>query len=180
MHKLLQQVKTTKTTDFLLPLLGKAKTWYTPLLVNAYLGDSSINKSYPKTISILIRFSGNAKFDAVSNFLTKLDTYVDSYDLLQGKFTMFIVGIPEEFIEDYSLILKGKYSKISKKAKELLLLGRSPKSPMPYILRKDPKLRDHWESTLATTLGDLDVWSVFEIEDEIFSLEDFPIKPSVF
>jgi hypothetical protein len=180
MQKLLRQVKTTKTTDFLLPLLGKSKTWYAPLLINAYLSDTGINNKYPNSISILIQFSGNAKFDVINNTLRDMDTFIDSYDILDGKFTMFIVGLPERFIEDYSLMLKGKYSKISKEAKDLLLIGRGSKSPMPYILRKDSKLRAHWESELGTNLGDLDVWSVFEIRDEIFSIEDFPIKPSVF
>lgn len=178
-QKLLNTVKTTKTTDFLLPLLGKSKTWYAPLLVNAYLSDSGVNIKHPNSISVLIKFSGNIKFDIIADYLKDLDTYIDSYDIIDGQFVMFVIGIPDEFLEDYFLILKGKYSEISQQAKTLLLQGRGTQSPMPFILRKDEQLKQHWEETLSTRLGDLDVWSIFEIEEEIFDPEEFPIKPSV-
>jgi hypothetical protein len=177
--KKLETVKTTKTTDFLLPLLGKSKNWYGKHLVNAYLSDSSVTKKRVNSISLLLKYNGNTQFEKLEQELMSWDTYVDSYELLKGQFIMYVFDIPEELLEDYFLILKGKYSEISMEAKKLLLAGRANKSPMPYILRKSSQLRDHWEDILDVNLGDQDVWSVFEIKDEIFSLDDFPIKPSV-
>ena len=149
------------------------------LLVNAYLSDTSISDKRVNSISLLLKYNGNARFIDIESQIMSWPEYVDSYELIQGQFIMYVLDIPEEFIEDYYLILKGKYSEISPEAKQLLMIGRAVRSPMPYILNKSDYLKDHWEEKLGTSIGDLDVWSIFNIEEEIFDLETFPIKPSL-
>jgi len=179
MFKKLKEIQTTKTTDFLLPLLGKSKPWYAPYLVNAYLDNSSFPKKRENSIHILLKFSGDKRFAEIEKEIMSWEEYVDSYDLIKGHFIMYVVDIPEILLEDYSLILKGKYSEISLLSKSLLLKGRGAKSPMPFILNKDDILKNHWERELDANLGDLDVWPIFNIEKEIFDIEEFPIKASV-
>lgn len=178
--KSLKNIKPTKTTEFILPLLGSMKQWYGPWFINAYLGDYSIKHSYPNSISVLMKYSGKNNYAEKEEAMMGHENFIDSYDLIQGNFVMYIFRIPEEFLPDYNLIMKGKYSKISDAAKKLLLLGRGTKSPMPYILSRHEKMIEYWETELDVKLDkDQEVWSIIDINDEFFDRESFPFKESV-
>lgn len=176
----LANVKTTKTTDFILPLLGRMKQWYGPWLINAYLGDCSIKSPVKNSIFVLMKYSGKNDFAEKEKAMLEHPNYIDSYDVHSGEFVMYIFQIPEDLLEDYSLIMQGKYSKISDESKELLVMGRSHKSPMPYVLKRDNTLVEYWEEKLDVVFTeDQEVWSIIEVDQELFDITELPYTPSV-
>jgi len=178
--KELNKIKPTKTTEFILPLLGKMKQWYGPWLINAYLGDFNVDHKYPNSISVLMKYSGKNNYFEKEEKMIGSEHFIDSYDLFKGEFVMYIFRIPEEFLPDYNLIMKGKYSQVSDEAKKLLLLGRGTRSPMPYILERHPKMVSYWETELNVKFEkDQEVWSIINIEEEFFDKETFPYEESV-
>lgn len=176
----LAKVKTTKTTDFILPLLGRMKQWYGPWLINAYLGDCNITSPAKNCIFVLMKYSGKHAFAEKEALMLECEHYVDSYDVYGGEFVMYIYQLPEEMLEDYSLIMQGKYSMISDASKKLLEKGRGNKSPMRFILSKDESLVEYWEEKLDVIFSeDQEVWSIIEVDKEIFDITDLPYTPSV-
>lgn len=176
----LANIATTKTTDFILPLLGRMKQWYGPWLINAYLGDCNVKSPVKNSIYVLMKYSGKNSYAEKETAILEHPNYIDSYDVYAGEFVMYIFELPEDLLEDYTLIMKGKYSEISDESKQLLLMGRGVKSPMPYILRKDKTLKDYWEDKLDVRLPEgQEVWSIIDVEEEIFDIVDLPFEPSV-
>jgi hypothetical protein len=91
---------------------------------------------------------------------------------------MFVLEVMPQFKADYSLIIDGKYSQISDKAKKLIIQGReetiSPtgkrsKSTIAQVLTKDISLKEFWEKRIGTKLEDQEVWSKMNVEKEVFN-----------
>lgn len=171
------KIKETKTSNFILPLLGYPKLFYQPFLVNAYL-NTSIYDIYK--INILVRFYASTSFVNLEEGIKSMDTYIDSYDLYEGRYIMFMVEIPDKFKADFDKVLEGKYSKLSKEAKRLILKGRDATSSMPKVLSKDKSLKSYWETLLGTSIGDQEVWPKLELSQEVFIKEDFPYIEPIF
>lgn len=179
------KVQTTKTTDFILPLLGYPKNVYEPFLVNAYLNSLEVKNTEDYTIQILLRFYSSSSFDSLERKILSLENFKDSYELFGGKFIMYIVSLPEWSHNDFDMILNGRYSKISDIGKNLICQGRAPNSSMPKVLKKCPSLKEYWEEKLsnprsAVDLRDQEVWPILNFRDEIFDKDRFPVKDSVF
>lgn len=138
-----------KTTDYILPCLGKNKQYFDVdgYLVNAYLGKDN-------TLCLLYRFSttnyyGNLETNLVTHprFL-KVDTSVPGFDT-------FIYSIPESNLDDVKLFKKGKYSKFSQGLKLNIkaFYGLSVKSNLWKILTKDETLVKQKEDEFRTPKG---------------------------
>lgn len=168
------EIKLNKTSDFLLPLFGRPLIRYVPHLVNAYLSDPSLGITNPYYIYILIKFSGKMEYSSLEKWMYDHAQYRGHYDLLKSEFTMFIFELPEEYHQDYDLIVKGKYSEISANAKKLILANRSEQSAMPYILSKHEQLRGYWEDELGSRIPKhLDVWPIMVASEETFDKDLF-------
>ena len=174
----LSKIKATKTTDFLLPLLGFTKKFYEPYLVNAYLGDYDLNGYEEKRIYLVLsNHDMSTKHMRIEDGLKNMLEFVDFYDILDGQMSVFIMKVPETFEEDYSKFLLGKYSEFSEEAKIAVLKGRSEKSSMPLIFRKDSKLKEYWEEKTGSIIPDgLEVWPVINIDNELLYKEKFILK----
>ena len=169
-----KKIKPTKTSDFLLPLLGYSKSFYTPYLYNAYLGDKDVLGYVENDIYVLMKYNGSQEFLRLEEKLQKHPNFRTSYDILNGTYTFFVITMPKIFHSDYEKFLKGQYSKFSGNARTLLLKGRSKDSSLLKVLDRHADIRRYWEHKLNTIIGThQEVWSVPILEDEIFNVELF-------
>ena len=171
-----EEIKPTKTVDFLFPLTNYTKADLSPFLVNAYLGDKSMldwDLESPD-VFVLVKYYGNRKFLDLEKEIEKDKYFKTSYNLWGGRYIMFVFTISPSFKSDYDKFLEGKYSQFSDPAKIRLMRHRSPNSPMPLILDKDNSLKMYWENRLGTELSsDDEVWPIVERNDEFFDREKF-------
>ena len=173
-------IKYTKTATFLFPLLeipksifvcdvknGFGKTIFKNRFLNAYLGDCKIDNYKEGFIFLLLKGFQDINFNCFYDTMTAFENYVDDYEF--GKNIVMIYSIPEKFSVDYSLILKGKYSKVSADAKKRILSnsfwGGKP-TTLPLILNKSDGLKKEWEKRLATSLNSQEVWSRIRPDQE--------------
>jgi hypothetical protein len=184
-------VKYTKTSTFLFPLLDIPKEifscdirkygktimstrFWNSFIVNDHLKNDSYNEG--PYLFLVIKGYQDVNFEAFYTTLTGMLQYIDDYEY-NGYFIM-IFEIPEDFLEDYDLILKGKYSEISAKGKSNILsknfFSGKPKA-IPMILMKSDALKNSWEKNLSffgpdinspADLGDQEVWSRIIPENE--------------
>lgn len=174
----------TITSTFIVPLLGIEKSiFYDSLvifgkvkhhnrLINAFY-KTKFDNTYNKKgyVHILIDPYQDEKFESFLSNLTKHPTYVDMYEYL-GMFVS-VHKIPDEFLTDYNLLINGKYSLISSKAKELILLNRFwsyPENLLHQILYRNESLVASWEEKLGASIGDNDAWWIIN-EKDVLTLE---------
>jgi len=171
----LKDVKATKTTDFMLPLFGFTKNYYSPFLINAYLGDNDTGGIAPEQILILLsNHRMDLRYVRIEDTIKSLAEYVDYYDVLDSRMTLFVLNIPDEYINEYHYFVQGKYSKFSEAAQVKIVKGRSPDSSMPYIFKKDPVLKNYWETKLNSELEkQAEVWPILTPDEEIFDKNKF-------
>jgi hypothetical protein len=165
-----KELKATKTTDFILPLLGFSKNYYTPFLVNAYLGDQDI-KGYDegKLYVLLSNHKMNIQHAKIEDTIKSVPGFEDYYDILDSRFSMFVIKLEDKHLENYGHYLAGTYSKFSKEGIIQICKGRSETSSMPHIFLKDTILRKYWEDKLGATLPkDAEVWPKLTLSNEIF------------
>jgi hypothetical protein len=182
----MSDVKFTKTATFLFPLLGIPKSlfkcdirhpWGTQKFdnrfLNAYLKNDCIEKYKDKDyVFLVLRNYQDVDFNKFCNTLQAFPNYVDEYDVRDCLIVIF--SVPEENQEDFDLIKKGKYSKISVKSRDLILnnnyFSLKPLT-LPLIFTKANALKKSWEDRLSEKdspayLGNQEVWSILNEEDE--------------
>ena len=184
-------VKFTKTSSFLFPLLEIPKTLFncnvsstfkntimTNRFLNSYLIDKDLNCDFNKDpfLFIVIKPYRDKDFQSFFDTLVSLDNYVDDYE--KEDFITLIFEVKEKKIPDYNLIIEGKYSKISKESKKLILNNSFFRRPevLPLILSKSTELKKTWEARLSSPkhivdLKDQEVWGILNKEEESFSCE---------
>lgn len=183
-------LKFTKTATFLFPMTTIPKTLFecnirdvfgrtkfTTRFVNAFSSSTCINKYQEESnlIFIVTKQYQDVGFEAFYTTITSFPNYVDDYD--DSGYLVFIFRIPEENEKDYKLILNGKYSEISAKAKKLVLQNNffSGKAfTLPLILNKSEALKTSWEDRLSNPgspalLGDQEVWPIIESVEEVLT-----------
>lgn len=204
--KLIKEYKfpKTKTYTYLLPFLGIYKsellinkfneTVYDSnsldcLFINCYMGD----EKYPvfseePNVLLLYRFIGTKEFLKFEDMFKNCSNFVSAYDPYSC-FVMYVFKITD-FVEDYKLIVQGKYSKISERAKERILefhglLLKGNKSEIAEVLYRLPPAYLRMEKELNKGLPesqwvkiprDQEISSVFNPEREIFKYKDYLIK----
>jgi len=175
LKRIKENVKPTKTVDFVLPLLGYSKVDLSPYLVNAYLGDTSMvdwDLDSPD-VFVLLRWAYNQSFKDLEKML-EMDKYFKvSYDLLDN-YIMFVFTISPSFRPDFDRFMEGSYSEFSDPAKIRIMRHRTKSSPMPLILDKDRSLKEHWENKIGVQLSSNDeVWPIVNKDDEVFDKNEF-------
>ncbi len=126
--------KSKITFAYLLPLLGFKWTdiiinkYGTPVqttkdsnFINCYIGD----EKYPEItkdnkVLLLYKFDGNIEFVQFEGQMKAHARCIDIYDPYMC-FVMFIFKVQDKFIDDYELVLQGKYSEISSHAKNTVI-----------------------------------------------------------
>ena len=175
LKRIKENIKPTKTVDFVLPLTGYSKMDLKPYLVNAYLGDTSMvdwDLDSPD-VFVLLRWAYNQSFKDLEKML-EMDKYFKvSYDLLDN-YIMFVFTISPSFRPDFDRFMEGSYSEFSDPAKIRIMRHRTKSSPMPLILDKDRSLKEHWENKIGVQLSSNDeVWPIVNKDDEVFDKNEF-------
>ena len=165
------KIKRNLSFYFIFPMLG-GKT----LTINDFVGINNCflkNKDRPYEDSIFLLFDYNTtkEFAKFETALSQHPYYIESYDP-SPKLTMFIFGVPD--IKNYSLFLKGKYSKMSNEYKANIIRFLQPKfniSPIKDILYKSQTRRLSLEKKLDVTVSkDIDLLDLPDIDNETFKL----------
>mgnify|MGYP001161243549 FL=1 len=184
-------MKFTKTATFLFPLLNVPKSlfdchitdsWgrlkYKSRFLNAYLKNDTISKYKEENyIYVLARGYRDTDFDKFYTTVQAFPNFVDDYDIKEC--TVFIFSIPTDYINDFNLIINGKYSEVTANGKKLILANHyfSGKSyTLPLILNKAIVLKESWEERLSNPgsiahLYDQEVWPIINNKTEILTNE---------
>ena len=173
-------IKYTKTATFLFPLLEIPKsifmcnvknsfgrTIFKTRFINAYLGDCKIDNYEKGFVFLLLKGFQDTDFNCFYDTMTAFENYVDDYEF--GINTVIIYSIPDKYLSDYSLILKGQYSKVSSAAKRSILQNSffsGKPTTIPLILNKADVLRKSWEKRLGSSLEAQEVWSIIVPDEE--------------
>lgn len=134
--------------------------------INSYFYDEEVDVYDEGHIFVAHRNYMDPTFDDFESKIQSLDNYVDSYDICHGKVGVKIFRVPEDMIEDYNLIIDGKYSQISKEAIQRIGYNSiDDKELTGSIIIKSEELKSQWEKALSTdscpvVLGDQEVWPI--------------------
>lgn len=133
-----------KSTIFLLPLLYPSIT-YKDIIQDHYINSfiSDTNTSFPNDV-LVIEYENN-----VAHF-----------------------KIPQEYLDDYRKILKGQYSQITDKSKNIIIKfwKESKKSYLYSILYRTDKILKYWSNKtnrIITASPDKEYWPPFNMNEEI-------------
>jgi hypothetical protein len=170
-QNLLNQIKTTKSTFFILPMLGRSMEWYGERLINCYIGD--INRpEYDNHILLLMKFNGSIQSMQFEEALKEHRRFVTSYDPVSG-YTVFVYSMPEECLEDYQKFIDGKFSKLSDPYKQLVKGKRSNDHKVVKALYPTEKDRDLLKQQLERIMEmavvlpeDAEILSIPNLEQE--------------
>ncbi len=163
----------TKTSNFLLPLIGYSIDFFQPYLIESFLKEER-EELTPYRIYSVFKWNKNINYEEFLNTLRNNPNYRGEFSLHGSDYTVMLFEIPDKFKLEYDLFLKGKYSQFSKEAKEQLLKGRSPQSSMSDILSKSTRLREHWEKELGMRIPSFyELYSIYNIEEETLKRTDY-------
>jgi len=181
-----QEVKKTCTTIFLLPGIGlKRQNLLKHGFISAYIDDKNHDVHYDTSIYLLYKPEQVEEFQ---KFLTseykRTPLLVEDYDY-PGGYVVTVYKFPAEFLEEYDLFLKGKYSKFRKKYVDLFPMKvevfnerthmYSERYSLQYhIFERTDAIRKYWEERLGYKDGelptDLEYWSIPEKEKETLDI----------
>lgn len=156
----------TKTSIYLLPLLGKTRSFlnYDSYFVNAYLDHAS------RFICIMYRFTGTNRYKEFEKQLMT-DPLCVSHLEHNPYHVVYIFKIPLEFKEDVVSFIEGKYSMFSKALKGRIrkFYGRDDSQPIMDVINRSKKLKTSLERHLAVSLStDSELASKPDMEIEIY------------
>lgn len=119
-----------KSTHWLLPFVAlcESEIGYDSILTNAYIYNDNPLFTFYKNGYIFLKYNYRQEYDSFfkqleshTNFI-KLSTLYSRYDYV------YVFKIPEQWMKDVNLLLEGKYSQISNKAKLRILKFHSLKA----------------------------------------------------
>jgi hypothetical protein len=187
------RLKYTKSATFIFPLLNIKKeifkfetksfgfTTQEDRFINAYMQDEIVESFEKNHLFLLVKNYRDIDFEDFNLILTSYPNYVDNYE--NNDFMVYIFSIPEENLQDYTLILKGKYSEISENGQKLIRKNAYCNNDyhlLPLIFNKMPKLKAYWEERLSNPgseakLGDAEVWPIINQEEQILRINTIKI-----
>jgi len=168
-----------KTSLFIIPLIFKNKTLASYIeynsgnigyLMNGYLDCNFIEHKAENSIFILLKFSKSSRFKAQEEYLIKHECFVRTIDI-NNRYVLYEFIIPDNFIEDYKLLLDGKYSLISKQAKERIITfhyNSQEGGLIKKILIREESLIKHYEKELDVNMNypdRIELYSKFDEND---------------
>lgn len=166
----------TCSTLFLLPAIGlQRKDIIKYGFIDAYLDDVHHEPHYKASLYLLFKPENMEAFQVFLNKeykRTKL--LIEDYDYAGG-YVVTVYKIAEEYMKEYDLFLKGKYSKFRKKYMQLFpqvvkIENEDGKSVMEtslayHIFDRTPSIREYWEEKVGTSLDEeAEMWSKPDIE----------------
>lgn len=155
-------IKSNKSLYFLLPMIKINYLYYKHNVINSYISD---RKNRPDINNYHI-FLLTKKLDEK---LRGIKTYKEHYEVNEG--IMYVFKIPEEFEEDYLKFILGQYSQFSSAYKQQIIRLL----PEPYdkrtefkVIMKSPEAKAVIEEKVGQSIGDQEVFSIPNMEEEIY------------
>jgi len=167
-----------KSSMFIMPFLGydrKYFKWQTDF-VNCFI-ETELDDT--PSIYLWYKYIPTVEMEHLENKLSRHPDFDSQKDVDQYH-VLYRFNIPKKYLNDYNLILKGKYSYISEVAKERILNFHfsSKDRPLGNILYRDPKRRERMEKDLNVKIPeDLDLHDPFYKKEEVY-LEKYKIPKS--
>ena len=158
-----QIINKNKSYVMLLPLLRLESHMY---IINTYIGDMERNTLKNKLYVLCNRHNP---------YIEKKYIVEDIRELDSGKI-MYEIDFPEEFNDDFIKFLNGKYSEMSKRAKDIICKYNAKYSNKEIqqtsiysILYKTKARKKFLEDLLGVTLEDsAELCSIINLEEEIY------------
>lgn len=180
-----ETMKTTNTTRFLLRGLSLFKAELKQYgFINAFLDDKDHEHHYANSVYLLFQPHDLGTFEwFVESEKMRTHLFLEEYDYPKG-YIILVYKFPADYMEDYRLFLRGKYSEFTEKYKELFpkenegktSKGLPFKEPSFYVhvFSKSNDLRKFWEDKLDVNLEpNVEVWEVPSIERETLNIKDY-------
>jgi len=156
-----------KTTTYVLPCLGKDKFYFgtETYLVNAYLDEER------ESIYLLYRFGKTDNYGKIETNVLNHPLFVKMHNTLPG-FDLFEFKIPEMFLKDVELFVRGKYSKLSDKLKQNIKVFYQlhQRSRTWQILTKDKELVKEFEDYYFCSFSGVDLEIKPKLEEEVWKI----------
>lgn len=176
----------TITSIFIMPTLGiNREDLYKNKFLNAYLGDIDKEEYHEENVVFLLFKPKDLKvFKEFLDYEYENSSIIDDYDYEPG-YVVLVYNLNPNLESDFSLILQGKYSKVSDEYKELFpvrVINYSKKGNptieaiQPLIFNKDIRLLKFWERDLndendVIRRNNLEIWPGFDQKKEILDIE---------
>jgi len=140
----------TKTSIFLLPVLGKSRV---SLKYNSYFVNAYLDPSY-EYLNLLYRFTGTESYKEFEQIIMT-DNLCVSHMEHDPYHVVYKMKIPDKFKNDIELFSEGKYSKFSKVLTERIqkFYGKDS-DPLMDVIKKSVHLKNKMEELLGLTLPD--------------------------
>lgn len=160
-NQVIDTTKYNKSVHFLLPMLGLQLGYYSTL-INCYIADVK-NKPEIKNYHLFLHLKyEDEKLRGIAGFR-------EQYPVSGG--IMYVIRIPKQFDEDYLKFILGEYSKFSIEYKNLifrLLTKPINKRNVYKVITKDIELKKIIEDKIGCSIGDQEVLSSPNMENEIY------------
>lgn len=171
------------TSIFIVPTLKVSRD---ELKINGYImgyiKDLNHSLNYDDNYVVFLLFEPK-DLDVFKEFLNS--QYENEFSLIEDyshneNQHILVYKLDEKYKKDFDLIFQSKYSKTSKKFQELfpktvIINNKVTESLQQLIFKKDIKLLKYWENTLSTndiSKHGLEIWTEFNIDNEIIDLEE--------
>lgn len=180
--------KKTCSTIFLLPGIGlKRQSLLKQGFVSAYIDDATHDVHYENAVYLLYK---PAQIEEFQTFLQaeykRTPLLVEDYDY-PGGYVVTVYKFPEDFLREYDLFLRGKYSKFRKKYIDLFPTRvevydsktnsvKDKFSLQYHIFNRTNALRKFWEEKLGYEDNglpeDLEYWSIPDVKKETLNINE--------
>lgn len=175
-HYTISIAKRTKSSIFLLPMLGGNRRLYfwNKLFLNCFIA----TEEDKDCIALLYRWSSAPIFLKFEKALSKFKSFRRRYDPTPNC-VMFVFDIPKPQKRNYKKFLRGQYSKLSSNYKIHLLEfhDKDMNDTLGQVLFKTEKRRQSLEAKLDVSLPeDSELLSIINVEDETYNPEIYKFK----
>jgi hypothetical protein len=143
--------------------------------VGIYQKDALRKSMLEHCVYVLVRYSNlnNIQFFKIDKYLKENKhfkyTYYAGYN--EGDIVCYVMQCNNEFLEDYIKLVEGNYSKVSELYKRKVTLCNftiAEKITIISIVNKKEDFKEKLEELLSVKLENMELWSKFEPEKEIF------------
>jgi len=163
----------SKSSTFIMPLLGRDRHYFKwkSFFCNCFIGtESNVKEDYGKNIFLLYRHSPSTKYSELRSSLQFHSWYkeahkVDDYHILY-EFT-----VPKGAREDFDLLVRGKYSKITSETRYQILKfhGLGAGSWLHNVLTRSDGRKARLEKDLDIKIArDSELYDPFIVKQEIY------------
>lgn len=171
-------VEINKSKSYILPLLDEfVKFPVVPDIINTYLYMGNQSSTQRPTLHVLYNkhVLGYGFFGTFLEALNEFPYWIGRTEVREGLFLSFF--IPDDIIRDYQAFVEGRYSKMSKRSKDQILVFLYNNYPglnkeidqIRGVLYKKDYLRRVWEESLGVKIPkDNELSSKINIKQETY------------